>query len=537
MFKLLAFILVILCSNFTKTSEITNEQEGDVRTVGVKREFAAEEATDTEDPKPKVIKKEEVSVYDSLERFITNLNAKKSQNYEEEPNLRFLDELVRRSFDLKRPEGDSDDSFIWEMPLTLSMSADWHTEAFFLVLKANCGFSEEVLTEYFRFLMPGWGLKPFIANKLCLVLKYSIDQLFLDLFEQVLMVLDVEMDALIGKKILFALLKREGIKTPRETALWQMMCTKAVKKIPKAVYESDLRIGDFKGETRMKQPVFIHLLPILRTLMMEIREELEAEIDAFEHFIIVYLGDMEEKLPMGTGGLKIINQMFLRSRISTSAFKSPEFIQLKRDIVEKMIEELFLDIGVVELCKMLFDNLAFSIFEAFLKYSKLAVFNDHEFIDILSHFITKSAYYNELNFIAALVAYSKVPNSVWDLLKGSFHDQKSAIINEYEAFSEALEGYSTLNLDLKLNDAFEFKIDSAVIDGIAEMKRIPIQMEVGRIFLARSCGIPLQMTEVTEFCGENFEWSEIVGFINFHVERTAGIVGYSGEVMKFTCGM
>ena len=85
----------------------------------------------------------------------------------------------------------------------------------------------------------------------------------------------------------------------------------------------------FKGADQASRSVFIHFLPILRTLLIENVIDFEADLEAYDNFALFHLGDLESIVPMGSGGLSVINEMFLRSKINLSAFDSTEKAELK----------------------------------------------------------------------------------------------------------------------------------------------------------------------------------------------------------------
>ena len=527
MLKWFLFILIIFTLNKVRTALITFNN--DEKIIGSKRRYDGEMDTLGE-PKAKVKTQQEQAVMDCLIRVLCNFNVKKLPEYENDSASNFFDRLIRRSLSFNIAENA--EISLWEMPFTFDLTLEWHTVAFFLVLINNYKIDEDVLVEYFEFLLPKWTDKTLRTVVLEQVFTAAIDKLFLDLFEEALKA--VNQDDKMGIEILLLLKKRIGLKTPNETAIWQSMCTKTIKKFPETVYDPQLRIENFNGENLVIQGVFIHFLPILRNLMIETWTEFEFEQEPFDFFVLFRLGDLEAKLPMGPGGLKVINQMFLWSRINLSAFKL-EIGALKLKLIERLFDALFLGLEMLEIMKILFEFRSFSIFESYLKYSTDLNLNATVLYDLLKLFFEKCVNYNDFNFILALIAYVNIPKTVWNELKSTFKGQppKIIILNQYESISQALSIFNA-RLDLKTKGSIGLRINGVLIDRIAEARKQPVQLETARIFLARVCGIPIEMTVNTEYCTENFEWSETVGFINFHVERIAGIVGYHGDIIKFT---
>ena len=72
---------------------------------------------------------------------------------------------------------------------------------------------------------------------------------------------------------------------------------------------------------------------------------------------------------MGVGGLKIINEMFLRSKINLSAFWDTWKIQFETQNYWKTLWWNLLGMETGELVELTFEKGTFSIFEAYMKYS------------------------------------------------------------------------------------------------------------------------------------------------------------------------
>lgn len=92
-----------------------------------------------------------------------------------------------------------------------------------------------------------------------------------------------------------------------------------------------------------------------------------------------------------------------------------------------------------------------------------------------------------------------------------------------------------LNLNLKL-PGVTMKIpvsESEILTKLSDIHEMPFQLELGRLFLARACGVPLEISKVFAFTFENYEWREVVGFVNFYVDRAAGLSGYTDGHMEF----
>lgn len=516
-----------------KSSEIRSIEAEKVTISGSKR-------CNEEIEKPKNVQLEfNQSVIESLRKIVAgfNINRTKFIDYSSDPVSNFFDKLLRRSFDLKLV--DESVESLWEMSFMTSLSSSFFTSSFFLILNSNIDLKEEILIEYFKFILPFWTDENFKVRALRQATKQAIKKLFPDFFEIILMSIDKQMDKRFGTDALLELKAVEALNGAKDVRNWLYMCTFTVKMFPESVYESKLRIGDFNGSDSTRKEVFIHFLPILRNLMIERREEFDDEQDSFDLFVLFQFGDLDAKVPMGIGGLLTIDQMFLRSKINLSTFKL-ELYDIKVDIVERMYDSMFLGKDWKNVIKLLFDNNAFSIFESFLKYNKNLEFKEPALHDILCFLFVKANYYHELNFIAAMVAYINISEAVWNLLIETFKGRakKIFIINQFRSIDLALKQFD-YNSAFDINKPtvsreFEIKIDKGTIDEIAQQRRWPLQLEVARIFLARVCGIPLEMTPVTDVFKEDFEWSEAAGFINFYTERIAELMGYDkSDIIKF----
>lgn len=530
MIKRFLFLLILLTFNFVVKCSENKEAETKIReNMGISGSKRSNEGAMVKRRQ----KEFEQGIIESLRQTVINLNDKRQVDYSNDPAMNFFDKFMKISVEAKLSETCES---LWEMSFITSLSVDWHTTAFFLLLNSGFKISEHVFIEYFKYICPFWSYETFKAAALIQAMKSSITKLFSDLFEEILKEVDKEKVPNFGTETLILLQKMSEVTGLKETTKWRVMCTLTVKKFPESVYESKLRIDDFKGEELVKKTVFIHLLPILRNLMIETMEEFVGEQDYFDLFALFQLGDLDAKLPMGVGGLLLINQMFLRSKINLSAFKL-ELNTLKQDIIERIFDVLFLGLEAHEMVKIFFDNSTFSIFESFLKYSKNLKLSEQFLYEALQIFIEKATFYYEFNFIYALLAYVNIPRTVWTRLTETFQGQlnKIFIINQCEALDVSIKRYESC-LDLKSREVFVIEFDGEMVDRMAEIKKRPLQLEVARLFLARVCGIPLEMTDTPDNANENFEWSEAVAFINFYVERTARIFGYSSEedfIIKF----
>ena len=472
-----------------------------------------------------------VYYHETISKVFRGFNTKVVPDYAD-PSEDFFDKFIRRSFYIKLSNTiDSQDIWLWDLPCTSVHDITWHTEAFFFLMVYNVFVAEHVIVEYFQYILRRWikeredliGFKSEFVIGIC---KYAIFYQYDDLLEEVLKFMKSENSGI----ALMILLARQSSRFPlcKNTFKWQTMCLKVIKAFPRIVYADNLRLNRFFGAKDPSLLVYIHLTPILRTLLIRSRDEFDTDQELFDTFALFQTGNLESKLPIGIGGLQVVNQMFLRSRINLSAFSTPieTSHSLKTDIIVRLFDAIFLGIKPADLAKILFDQKAFSVFESFLKYSSTFPTSEADLIRILGYFITKSGLNCERDFISAMISYLDIPEKVWDRLLEIFASTSPAqveIVSLYRIIKESLKEApigQLINLSTGKNVHFKV-VQPGLIDSLSERLRKPIQLEVARIFLARSCGIPLEMTKVDDTASESFEWSETVGFINFHVERVA----------------
>lgn len=508
---------------------------------GSKRKFSESQVKDSDcydsSPSPSSSNKREdksIYYYNAIRKVFDDFNTKVVPEYTDPVEL-FFDKFIRRSFYIKISNFPAEnDIWFWDLPYAAQLSCSWHMEAFFFFILNKVKVAEHVLVEYLEYLKIrcNEGSMPTKDLVILEMSKYAIEEQYGDLFEVVLKSIKSEMT---GLMLLLLLKAKSKLFIDSELFKWQQMCMQVVKKFPIVTYESALRLNDFSGATLPSKDLFIHFLPILRTLSIKSKEEFDADLEMFDMFALFQLGDLESKLPMGSGGLSVVNQMFLRSRINLSAF-SLEKTPLKREIFERLFDALFLGLEPFEVIKIVYDNDAFSVFEAFCKYQKTQVVSENLLLTVMEYFVSQSMRPTFQNrFILALICYFDFSSTLWTTLKGKFIDQPSrlAIINRFSLIDHVAkqqeDGKLIETIDLSQNRNIEFTIRSDLMDFLSDKMEDPIQLDVGRFFLARFCGIPLEMTEITDCTAESFEWSEVVGFINFFIERAAGLTEFSGD--------
>lgn len=474
-------------------------------------------------------------IIESLEKAVSNLNDGKTVDYSDDPASNFFHNFITRSIDVKSTEISLLEETLWEMPFMTNLSVEWHTTTFFVLLN-NFQIDEDVLVEYFQYIVPFWQDETLKADLLRKAIESSITKLFLDLFEEILKVVHEEKDEKFGLETLILLKEETEMTELKETVIWRSMCTLVVKKFPKSVYESKLRIKNYNGEALDENEFYIHFLPILRNLMIEDRREFEEEEEYCNLFTLFHFGDSDAEMAiMDVNALLIINQIFLSSKINLSAFKL-ELNELRQDLIERILfDSILFGLNLREMIILLFDKNAFSIFQSLLKYSKNLILDETILYEIMEIMIDKATTHHDLNFVSALIAYANIPQTVWIRLIEKFQGQrvKIYVISHFEAIDISIKRYEK-DLDLKTPGIFDIEFDGEAVDKISELKKKPFQLKAARFFLARVCGIPFEMTEVNDTINESYEWNEAVAFINFYVERMAAILGYNnGDIIKF----
>ena len=475
-------------------------------------------------------------IYNSLKTAIEGVKSRNVIDYPNEPETDFFDKLIRGSisYPLKQVP---DDTELWDMPCTSRLSAEFHTTAFYYILSNKINFSEECLVEYFLFIYDNWicgyeDVNGQLETLLIRACELAIPLKFLDLFEIAFAQIEQEDSAL---KVLTALRNDTLNPFPSDSSSgsiykWQMMCLAVIRRFPRLAYHLNMRLQKFQGAELPERFVFIHFLPILRTLLITNTCEFEADSEAFEDFILFHLGNLTTKLPMGVGGLKIINEMFLRSKINLSAFETPEKLNLKSKIIERLFDGIFLGMETGELVELTFEKGTFSIFEAYMKYSMNIRLNKASLTKILTYLLKNTKDYKQFYFIKAFMTYMTIPKTIWNALNKSC---KETFVNQAQLIYKINEKASA-NLDLNRDETIQIPIkESKKLNQYSNRNRFPFQLDAARVFLARACGVPLEMTEVLKFTMEGFEWWEVVAFINFYVERAAGLALISDGHLKF----
>ena len=467
-------------------------------------------------------------MYNKMKTAIEGFKSRTVIEYETDPEVNFLDKLVRRSLYFPLKNDLSNEIELWEMPCTLRLSSEFHTEAFFFILENSINCSENVLMEYFLFIYDKWigeYSDPYESVEIFLVqiCELSIQLNFHELFEISFKQIESESNGLKVLQILSKWASSLSIEIDRVTNYkWETMCLIVIKLFPSFAYNPVLRLKSSMDFEESNRSLFLHFLPILRTLLITSLDEFEANAEAFDNFVILHATMLESNY------WTVMNQMFLKSRINLSAFDSEEEISLKTMIVQRIFDFLFIRMEGDNVVELLLRKKAFSIFESYMKYSGLISFTEPGILSTLSKLIEGAKNdYSQTIFILAFVAYIKIPKSVWNALNASLN----AFSLNY--ISEAVEN---VEFDLNLKRAEKIPFPATEFNGlnyISDIFRIPKQLDVGRVFLARACGIPMEMTNLIHFARENFEWREIVGFVNFYVDRAAGLSGYTGDHLEF----
>lgn len=477
--------------------------------------------------------------YNAIRKVFDHFDTKLVPDYIDPVDI-FLDKFIRRSFYIKLSNtiDSNSDIWLWDLPCTTELSCSWHSGAFFYLIMNDVHVAEHVLIEYFEHLQDRWKRAsghqfPFPNSYFIHICKYAINEKYSDLFEAALDALESEQSAL---TVLLLLKQHSELFSKTEKSIWQLMCLRIVEKFPRVSYHSALRIDNFIGASQPSDLIFIHFSPILSTLLTKTKEEFDEDSDSFEIFILFQTGDFENILPIGVGGLIVVNQMFLRNRINLSAF-SGEKDPLRCEIVERVLDALFLGLTPIDFVKIVFDQKALSIFEAFLKYYKGPPFDEIILALILEYFISETdGFDDKSDFVLALLSYREISSKVWNAVKNKFVGQPNRIstLFHFHTIYHASKRDPNGIIDLFQNRNIQLEIKSSVIDFLSDRMKKPIQLDIARIFLARSCGIPLEITENLEIMNENFEWSETVGFINFYVERMASLLHFPRDThVKF----
>lgn len=469
-----------------------------------------------------------------MKTAIEGVKSKTVIEYETSPETDFVDKLVRRSafLPLKNDPDDYKVDALWGLPCTLKLSTKFHTEALFFILTNQINFSEHALVEYFLFLYDKWtsedsDLSNLIGSLLIKICELSIILLFNELLEVAFKQIESESKAL--KILLFLtdspLPELEDFESDYK---WKTMCLTVMKRFPLLAYNPKLRLERFMGAQEADRKVFVHFLPILRTLLIENVDDFAADLDNFDDFALFHLGDLESAGPMGIGGLKVINEMFLRSKFTLSAFDSPAKFDLKVLIIERLFDALFLGLKDDEIVELLFKNDLFTIFESFMKYRTPPARDPAILLNILMKLLSQPASFNQSFFVFVVLAYSKIPETIWSATK--VFKSSTFFKLMYEAIANV-----EFNLNLKLPGT-NMKIpvsELEILSRLSDIHEMPFQLELGRLFLARACGVPLEISKVFGFTFENYEWREVVGFVNFYVDRAAALSGYTDGHSEF----
>ena len=467
-----------------------------------------------------------------------NFNHKKIPEYINDPISEFFDKLMRQSLGLKLSETNNE--VLWEMECTNQIDLSWHVNGFiFLMMKSN-GISEDCMINYLEFITERWGHRREIypedkAKIILLACKKAISLQYIDLLELALKSI-VFPTRKVGIELLSLHKKRIPFLSSTSNVNWQMICKMIIRKFQYISYDPLFRIKEFMGSERSSKGLFIHLLPIFNTLMITEMDEFEADLEFFDIYALFCLGDFEAKLPIGKGGLEVVNQMFLRSHVNISAFKTKEEEQFKVAKIERLVDALFLGFKFKDLVEYLFNQKAISIFESFLKYSNESIVSNAEFYEIMSFLLEKVKTYDDFCFILVLLAHYNIPKIIWSNLRDKYEGimERMAYLDILETFSEILADLPAGTIiDLAQNQLYGLNINTKLLNELPNLGKRPIQLELMRIFMSRSCGIPIEMTRVSNCSNESFEWSESVEFLNFYIERTAEIMGYSGEIVRF----
>lgn len=512
--------------------------EEDARITGIKRKVDDTQATECSSVAVKHEKQVErllMFVFALNKAILNNLNGTAIVEYHDDPPVNFFDKLIRRTLGLNLVENANEEVELWDMKCTCSFDLKWHIEAFLIILKnAEFGFTEEILTEYFNFLIDEIDedeAKNWIVRETC---EMAVNRQFFDLFNDSFKQLEQNNDSVkLGLSLLLSFMKtmKEEVSTN-----WQLMCLLIVERFPRLAFHPKLRIPKFKGAETESNQIFIHFLPIYQTLLHKSSKEFHSDLDAFDEFSLHHLGDLEKITPMGVGGLKVIDKMLSRSKINFTAFQCVEE-ELKHQIVERIFDAVLLGLEPGELVLELSRSGSFSIFESFCKYSDQSHLDQKTLESILLHLIKKCQVYEDTRMVYGLIAYHEIPQSVWDNVKKSFGDDniKAVLVTElFESFHKTLKAFDLeTRINLEVAQTIELNFSSTFIDHLSDIVKQGYQLDVARLFLARSCGIPLESTQIPDLSGECFEWSEAVGFVNFYVERTAALAGYTGDIVKF----
>jgi hypothetical protein len=441
----------------------------------------------------------------------------------------------------------------WEQPCASRLHLNWHMQAFTFLFKGQ--FNQEIILDYLIFILER------CEEAIC-------DENSQRKIQSFLLSMSREFIARIAPDFLEVALKL--LKTTEEEALelfkfhlkssyctncgpkWLSILLKLVKKFPNPniAYHHNLRVKNFNPTTiagSTKKDLFMHFIPILRTLLFSGRDDwlevLDADRELFEIYTLFHTGDMDDELPIGLCGLGIVNEMFRMSGIN---FSTESKMLRNKKIVERIFDALFLDFSVLKLVINFYASKSFFLFEAFLKYSQQSRgMCETELMQMFQYLLMnlKPEEFEDERYLSALISYKSVPESTWNALRSEFCNDLKAmfLIAKYENLQRALEGLSPPSTERVLNifskgDFALFaddRFDGTFIDGLAETLKYPFQLELMRIFLASSCGIPLDATYMSERVEEAFEWSEAVGFVNFHVERWARLQGHHGDFLRF----
>ncbi len=81
---------------------------------------------------------------------------------------------------------------------------------------------------------------------------------------------------------------------------------------------------------------------------------------------------------------------------------------------------------------------------------------------------------------------------------------------------------------------FELNAQTLAISELSETYRLPVELDLVRVVLARSAGLGVLESSFAEFLPEGYEWEEAVAFGNEHLRRIAQLIddGKEAPVIK-----
>ena len=137
-----------------KLKEITTLHESSLSASST-----TEEHENTDEINYPALKRREIKyddmIYNKLKIAIEGVKSRNVIEYLTDREINFYDKLIRRSLNLPLKR-DPDEMELWEMPCTLILNLEFHTESFFYILTNRINFSEESLLEYFMFIYNKW---------------------------------------------------------------------------------------------------------------------------------------------------------------------------------------------------------------------------------------------------------------------------------------------------------------------------------------------------------------------------------------------